>query len=312
MRGRLRLKLPPWAFLLLVGAVVAAVLFVIDSYRHRFVRSNADLVHLLPRGDSTVLFANFSLLRRAGMMDSLAGARPSEAPEYNQFVRETRFDYKKNIDAIAAAANDGRIFFVARGRFDWDALRNYVRGQGGSCLRNTFCRIPTSQPGRWASLVEIQPNVIGLAVGKDISADQLLRGAGRRNGGVIPSAPVWVPISESLLKNPVDLPLPVRIFAITLQSADSVLVSLDAANVEDSAAFEIRLDAACPNRVTAATIRQQLELQTKLLKLELSREHTQPNPADLTGLLTSGSFQVVNRNVIGTWPVRKELLKTLQ
>jgi hypothetical protein len=72
------------------------------------------------------------------------------------------------------------------------------------------------------------------------------------------------------------------------------------------------LDAVCPNKVTADTIRNQLELQTKLLKLELARERQQPNPADLTGLLTAGSFQVVNRHVIGTWPVRNELLKTLQ
>jgi hypothetical protein len=311
MRGRLRLELPPWAFLLLLGAVVATVLFGIDFYRHRFVRSNADLVHLLPRNDSTVVFANFSLLRRAGMMGLLAGAKAAEAAEYDQFVEETRFDYRKDIDELAAAVEEGRIFFAARGRFDWDALRNYVKSHGGSCDRNSFCRIPASQPGRWASLVEIQSNVIGVAVGTDASAAQLLR-EGKRNGGAIPSAPVWVRVSERLLKNPVELPLPVRIFAITLQSADSVLVSLDAANTNDNAAFEIRLDAACPNGVTASTIRQQLELQTKLLKLELAREHEQPNPADLTGLLTSGSFQVVERNVIGTWPVQKELLKTLQ
>lgn len=312
MRGRLRLELPPWAFLLLLGAVVAAVLFGIDSYRHRFVRSNADLVHLLPRSDSTVVFANFSLLRRAGMMGLLAGAKTAEAEEYDQFVSETRFDYRKDIDALAASVDDGRIFFVARGHFDWDALRNYIKSHGGSCAGDALCRMPTSQPGRWASLVEIQPNVIGLAVGKDNSAAELLRSEGHRNGGAIPSAPVWVRVSEKLLKNPVDLPLPVRIFAITLQSTDSVLVSFDAADADDSAAFEIRLDAECPNGVTANTIRQQLELQTKLLKLELAREHEQPNPADLTGLLTSGSFQVVDRNVTGTWPVRKELLKTLQ
>jgi hypothetical protein len=311
MRGRLRLELPPWVFLLLLGAVVAVVLFGIDSYRHRFVRSNADLVHLLPRGDSTVAFANFSVLRRAGMMGLLAGAKAAEAAEYDQFVSETRFDYEKDIDALAAAVDNGRIFFVARGRFDWDALRSYVKGHGGSC-RDAFCRIPTSQPGRWASLVEIQSNVIGLAVGNDASTAQLLRAGRQQRGATIPSAPVWVRVSERLLKNPVELPLPVRIFAITLQSADSVLVSFDAAEADDSAAFEIRLDAACPNGVTASTIRQQLELQTKLLKLELAREHAQPNPADLSGLLTSGSFQVVDRNVIGTWPVRKELLKTLQ
>jgi hypothetical protein len=128
----------------------------------------------------------------------------------------------------------------------------------------------------------------------------------------LPGDPVWIKISPALLQNPVDIPVPLRIFAISLQSARLVIVSLDPAEGDAQAAFEIRLDAVCPNKVTADTIRNQLELQTKLLKLELARERQQPNPADLTGLLTAGSFQVVNRHVIGTWPVRNELLKTLQ
>ncbi len=312
MTKRLRLKLPPWIFLLALGAVISALLFSINSYRHRFVRSNADLVHLLPRGDSTIVFADFAVLRHAGMMHVLAGAKPAEAQEYDQFVRQTHFDYARDIDALAAAVEDGQIFCVARGRFDWDSLRQYVIAHGGSCQDGEFCRISTSQPGRWASLVLIQSDVMGMAVGKDSSAAKLLRPPGRRNRKPIPSEPVWVHVSKKLLQNPAGMPLPLRIFAITLQSADSVLISLGRADANNSAAFEIRLDAACPNGVTAGTIRNQLELQTKLLKLELAREREQPNPADLTGLLTSGSFQVVNRDVIGTWPVRNELLKSLQ
>jgi hypothetical protein len=49
-----------------------------------------------------------------------------------------------------------------------------------------------------------------------------------------------------------------------------------------------------------------------MLKLELAHEHAQPNPADLTGLLTSGRFETKGSDVTGGWPVRKELLKTLQ
>ncbi len=311
MTRRLRLKLPPWAFLLVLGAVVAAILFSIDSYRHRFVRSNADLVRLLPRGESTIIFANFTVLRRAGMMHLLAGARPAEAPEYNQFVRQTRFDYTKDIDAVAAAIDGGQNFFVARGRFDWDALRRYIAAQGGSCPEGNFCRVLTSQSGRWASLWLVQPDVIALSAGKEVSR-AIFDYQKRREKKPTPSEPVWVHVSEKLLKNPVDLPLPLRIFAITLQSADSVLISLGPAGANADAAFEIRLDAACPNSVTAGTIRNQLELQTRLLKLELTREREQPNPADLTGLLTAGSFQVIDQHVIGKWPVRKELLKALQ
>ncbi len=311
MKNPVRLRLPPWAFLLALAAVIAAFLLSLDSYRHRFVRSNADLVQLLPSGDTTQFFANFALVRQAGLMRLLAGAKPAEEKDYAEFVRQTGFDYTRDVDALAAAVDGSQISFAARGRFDWDRLQSYVVAHGGECAGG-FCSIQTSKPGRWASLRPIQPDVIALAVGPERSAVQSLRSPEHDDKQPLPSAPVWMKVSQAVLKNPVDIPLPLRIFAITLQSAESVIISLSSADGGQRTAFEIRLDATCPNKATADTIRNQLELQTKLLKLELAREREQPNPADLTGLLIAGSFQVVNRHVIGTWPVRNELLKTLQ
>jgi hypothetical protein len=74
----------------------------------------------------------------------------------------------------------------------------------------------------------------------------------------------------------------------------------------------IDLSAQCSSAVAADTVRKQLEIETKMLKLELAHEHAQPNPADLTGLLTSGTFDVSGREVRGEWPVKKELLNALQ
>jgi len=307
-----RFRLPPWLFLLALAAVVAALLYSIDLYRHRFVRSNSDLVRLLPPGDSTIFFANFSVLRKAGMMRLVSGAKPAEEKDYDDFIRQTHFNYQSDIDALAAAVGSNGMFFVARGRFDWDSLQRYAISHGGSCQGNELCRVQTSRPGHWASFLAIQSDVIGLAVAGNNSAAGLLRPTARQYGQPEIAAPVWVDVSRELLKSPGQMPLPLRIFAITLQSAESVIASLEPPEKDDHAAFEIRLDAVCPNSVTAETTRNQMELQTKLLKLELAREHQQPNPADLTGLLTSGSFQVAGRRVVGTWPVRNELLKTLQ
>jgi len=89
-------------------------------------------------------------------------------------------------------------------------------------------------------------------------------------------------------------------------------LSLGSAGENTNAAFDIKLRARCPNEATAETARNQLDIETKMLKLEFAREHETPNAADLTGLLTAGTFQVVNKQVVGTWPVAKELLKTLQ
>jgi hypothetical protein len=102
-----------------------------------------------------------------------------------------------------------------------------------------------------------------------------------------------------------------RILAISLQSADRVVLSLGPA-ANQQAAFSIELQATFSIEPTAETARKQLEIQTKMLTLGLERAHKKPNPADLTGLLAAGTFQRVRKQVIGTWPVRQELLKALE
>jgi hypothetical protein len=91
-----------------------------------------------------------------------------------------------------------------------------------------------------------------------------------------------------------------------------VTVSLGPAGGSSVAAFTLQLDASCPNQAAAETIRKQLEIQTKMLKLELARERKQPNAADLTGMLVAGSFQVVDQHLVGRWPVQRELIESLQ
>ncbi len=170
----------------------------------------------------------------------------------------------------------------------------------------------TGTAGRWASFFPIQPNVLALAFASDASAAAVLKPPDHAISESLPPQPVWVRVSQTLLKNPASLPPALRIFAISVQSANPVLLSLGPTEENSRAAFNLRLDASCPSQATAETIRNQLEIQTKMLRLELARERQRPNPADLTGLLTSGSFQVVGNTVIGIWPVSKELLRSLQ
>jgi hypothetical protein len=265
----------------------------------------------LPGGDTTVFFANVAALRDLGILKLLTGSKPVSDPEYHDFVRETDFDYSKDLDVVAGKANGEQVFLVLRGGFDWGKLRRFAAAHGGSC-KNRICEVPASRGGRWASFVSIQPDVMGLALSRDSSAVEMLRTDGRNRPPSIRPEPVWVNLPTSLLRNPVNLPQPMRIFAIALQSADSVTLSLARSAKNGSTAFSVQLDATCRNVGTADTARHQLEIQTKMLRLDLAREHQQPNPADLTGLLTAGRFQVVDKHVIGTWPVRKELLSALE
>jgi hypothetical protein len=294
----------------LLALCVSAIVFEIDYYRHRFVRSNADMIALLPPGDAATFFVNIAALRRAGVLGLFAESKAVEETEYREFVRQTHFDYRRDIQVIAGAVDGKGILFIIRGRFDWSKLHDYALSHGGAC-KGSFCNLPTSKPGRWASLLPIQSDVMALAVGNDRSAALALSPHRNRILQHIPSHPVWVRVSRHLLQNPLSLPVPVRIFFISLQFADRVLLSLDS-GTKEGAAFTLQLDAQCPSTAAAETIKTQLELQTRILRTELAREHEQPSPADFTGLLVSGTFHVSEKRVIGIWPIHYELLKALQ
>lgn len=296
--------------------LVCAVLVVglatgIYFYRHRYVRSDTDLLKILPGGDVTTFFANVRVLRESGLLKILTGSRVVHEKDYERFVHQVNFDYTKDLDRIAGASDGSQFFVLLQGRFDWERLRRYPGDHGGRCV-NHVCSVPTTTPGRWASFHLIQPDVLALAFSSDTVAVNSLAPPAHPRDVQLPPEPVWVQLAESLLKNPGDLPVPVRIFAVSLQSANPVVISAGPAAEGTGAAFRLKLDAACPELSAADTIRNQLEIQTRMLGLELRREGKQPNPSDLTGLLTAGSFQIVNKHVVGSWPVRYELLRSLQ
>lgn len=304
-------RLKPWLFFSLLAVAIAAVLFAIHSFRHRVVRSDADLVALLPKNDMTVFFANVAGLRHADLLNLVSGSKPVTDAEYQQFIREMQFDYAKDLDALAGESDGKQFLFVLRGRFVWSKLQTYATAHGGVCSREE-CNVPASTPGRWASFFEIQPDVMALALSTDDHAVEVLRPHGKLAPVAMPTAPVWINISMDVVRAPVNLPAALRVFAICLQSVNSVVLSVSSPTGNSGAAFDLKLEAECRNATTADTARTQLELQTKMLKLELARERETPNAADLTGLLTAGTFQVVDKKIVGTWPVAKELLSSLQ
>lgn len=305
-------RLKPWLAFSLVALGIGGVVYGIYAYRYRFVHSNPDMLALLPSQKAILFFVDVTALRRAGLLQLLTGSKAATEPEYQEFVRQTHFDYSRDVQVIAGTADSEAIYCVLRGRFEWGRLREYAAAHGGSCDHDV-CKVPSSRARKWIGYFAIQPNVLALALSKDAVAVEALRPEGRGYAGQFPADAVWLEISSGVLQQPQNLPAGLRIFAIALQPANSVIFSLmRPVDANGGAAFELQLRAPCPNPATAETVRNQLEIQTKMLKLELMREHQQANAADLTGLLTSGSFRVVNRDVVGVWPVRRELLKTLE
>ena len=268
------------------------------------------MLALLPRSDATTFFVDVSALRKAGVLNVFSASKSAEEPEYQDFVRQTHFDYTHDIRAIAGAIDDQRILLIIRGRFDWTRLSQYASAHRGVC-KDALCNLHTSKPGRWLSFLSIQPDVMGVAIASDGAAALGLVPHTRAPGGQIPSHPVWVKVAKSVLQKPQGLPVAIRIFAISLQSADEVTLSLDNSPA-DASEFTLELNAECPSSATADTIKSQLELQTRIVQMEFTREHQHANSGDLTGLLVAGKFAVQGKQMMGTWPIRKELFSALE
>jgi hypothetical protein len=269
------------------------------------------MVGLLPK-DTTILYADVSLLRRAGLPDVFA--TPAEEPEYRQFVVETHFDYVKDIDALAAAIGKQEYYFVVRGRFDWPRLEAYAKAHGGACTGDS-CTAPTSKQGRWSSFFPIQADVLALAVSSDRNAVSILRPKGRINRAAMPRQAAWVNVSPSLLSDPNAFPAPIEIFAAPLAQARHVLLSVGGdQNVDGDSEkkLSIQLVADCDSPLKARLLRDHLEERTGLLRRAMAREHEPPGAAGLMGMIADGSFRLAEDKVLGIWPVPKELLNSLR
>ena len=307
----LRTRIPPQLAVALFALLVTAAVFGIHAYRYRFVKMNSDMFRFLPETGVTRFYVDVWELRRTGTLNLLTGSRVTTEPDYQEFVKQTQFDYPKDLDGIAGTSNGDQLCILARGHFSWERLTRYVSARGGICDAG-ICSVPSSSPGRFVSFLSIQPDLLAVALSGDRWAARRLEPPGHQVREPLPVFPIWVRVPEEVLEHLERLPLTLRIFAITLQPADRVVLSLGPAREKGAAAFDLRLDATCRNKATAETMRRQLEIQTKMLSLELAREHVKPNPADLTGLLTSGRFEAADRQIVGIWPIRQELLKALQ
>ena len=98
----------------------------------------AHMVATLPIDRATLFYADVGALRKAGILDLLAGSKAAEEPDYRKFVAQTGFDYRKDLDAVAAAFAANASYFTVRGHFQWKQLAAYAKSQGGEC-RYAIC-----------------------------------------------------------------------------------------------------------------------------------------------------------------------------
>ena len=67
----------------------------------------------------------------------------------------------------------------------------------------------------------------------------------------------------------------------------------------------------CQRRPTPRALAGELNKTTRLLREMIQREHQTPNPADLSGFLTSGVFRSEGSRVSGYWRISRALIENL-
>src|SRR5262249_27120126 len=121
------------------------------------------------------------------------GSKAAEDADYRKFIDQTGFDYRSDLDAVAAAFVHGDMYMVARGRFEWKRLNEYALSQGGAC-RNAICTMPGSSREKNISFYPVKSDILALAVAKDERGSDMIAQTKWRNPPRLPSEPVWISV----------------------------------------------------------------------------------------------------------------------
>jgi hypothetical protein len=135
-----------------LGAAAAILIsFVVFGYQRWSGLSEVargESLALMPADASAVLFADFDELRRAPFIADLHAwaPKPLVDTEYAQFLKDTGFDYERDLDRIAIAVQrrgtDSALLVIADGKFDRQKISAYALKSGTVAKiggRDIFC-----------------------------------------------------------------------------------------------------------------------------------------------------------------------------
>jgi hypothetical protein len=302
-----RLRFQPWLLVSLSALGCALLILAVHFFwSPGGVLSPQELVDCLPGANATLVYIDVNAIRRAGILDKFAGPKAAEEIEYRQFVGETKFDYRQDLDAVAAAFKGGQVYLALRGRFHWKNLRDYAARQGGSCHDN-FCVLAASQPNRRISFYPLGSNLLAMAISTDDFAAYLVKRQRSQMALPPPNQPLWVVVPAATLQNTDALPADARPYLSALQNAEQIVFSLG----PDADHFELALHVTCRDAAAASALLANFEGATSTLRKWIGRAHQPATPADLASLLVAGAFRRDDRQVYGQWPIPKAFVDTI-
>jgi hypothetical protein len=298
------------------GAAIAAVLGIaLGVWGYWFYSRPYDAVRLvqcLPQDRSLHVYLNVGLLRSAGILELLAGSPAAEEADYKKFVEQTGFDYRTDLDAVAAGFRDGDEYFAVQGRFKWDRLSAYAQSHQGKCQDST-CSMPASQLGKTISFSLLRRDVLAMAVAHDPQASRVIFPGFWKEPPKIPSAAIWVSAPPYVFADATNLPAGLSPFRTQLAQARSTVFTLGPAPDQktDQRSFELRMVVDCTAPGDASKMATQFSSVTELLKKMLDRDKLKPAAGDLSGVLVAGHFEAQMDQVTGTWPIERKFIESL-
>ena len=303
----MRLRFQPWQLALVVVALCVAAVGVARWVRVSQPYDAARMLGDLPADKkATLVFIDTGLLRRSGMLDLLAGSKAAEEPDYRKFVEQTGFDYRNDLDAVAAAFVDDHAYIALRGHFLWKQLTAYAESQGGEC-HYSVCSMPGSSVERNISFYPLKSDVLALAVSPDPRGVTNIGPGGRKVQLPVPMDPVWISVPAAVFNRLDSFPDGTRALLSPLAHAEKVTFAAGPKGDR----LQLRLEVACATPDAAADLVKQLAGVTDLLKSVIERQHMAPSPRDLSGVLVAGSFQQSQSTVLATWPMERGFVEAL-
>jgi hypothetical protein len=301
----MRSKLQPWhlgAALVLTCVAVLATLYYVRS---RSVATPRAMLACLPRSGAVSLYLDVEGLRRSGIMDLIAGSKAVEDLEYQKFVDGTGFDYRRDLEGVAATFSGKNSHLVLRGSFDWKRIDAYAMAQGGTC-NNSVCRVAASG-GRFFSFYPLRSNAMAIAISFDEWAAMSIAPHTSPSDAPMPDQPLWMSVTGPALRDVAAVPTGAQSFVSPLESAENIILSIGPSNNN----LQVNLNVLCASEATASDLVTKLEGATNMLRKMLDREQMKPNPRDLSSILVAGAFRRDGRRVIGLWPMQRDFVEAV-
>ncbi|HXM94142.1 MAG TPA: hypothetical protein VOA64_07785 [Candidatus Dormibacteraeota bacterium] len=140
--------------------------------------SLGNVLGLMPSDANAAVFVNLRELRQAPFFAEVVAWAPQLGidADYKQFLRETNFDYEKDLDRFAIAtkthAAESEHFAVAEGRFDRNKIEAYASKLGRMEKRSgkQIFSVPIGSYSRRISFVFLSNDRIALTDAQDLSA----------------------------------------------------------------------------------------------------------------------------------------------